>query len=388
MASYDPYRGREYPARPAPSGPVWLLLLLVLAVEVFLGGLLIWNYWKQPDPASIGSYEPRAITPRGDLAADEKATIEIYEQASKSVVFITRLALRRDMWSLNIYEVPEGTGSGFVWDKAGHIVTNYHVIEGANSAEVTLADHSSWKARLVGAYPDKDLAVLRINAPPARLFPIPVGTSQDLRVGQKVFAIGNPFGLDQTLTTGVISALNREIRSVTGRPIKGMIQTDAAINPGNSGGPLLDSAGRLIGVNTAISAPHGSWTGIGFAIPVDEVNRVAPQLIAHGRVTRPGLGIQVASDQQGQRLRVGEGVLIISVLPDSPAAKAGLRPTQIEDGRLRLGDVITAIDGQPIRSVNDLFAALEKHKVGDTVTVTILRDNEAIDVPVTLEAIS
>ena len=304
MSTFDPHHPEfpYRPRRPEPRAPVWILLWLVLGIEVVLGGLLIYNYWKRPSPAEVGSYEPRAITPRGDLAEDEKTTIQIYEQASKSVVFITRLRLQRDYLSLNVQQVPEGTGSGFVWDKAGHIVTNYPVIQGADSAQVTLADHSSWKARTVGAYPDKDLAVLRIDAPADKLFPIAVGTSQDLKVGQKVFAIGNPFGLDQTLTTGVISALNREIESVTHRPIQGMIQTDAAINPGNSGGPLLDSAGRLIGVNTAISSPSGASAGIGFAIPVDEVNRVVPQLIAHGKVTRPGLGVQVASDQQAKRL--------------------------------------------------------------------------------------
>jgi len=214
---------------------------------------------------------PRAITPRGDLAEEEKTTIALFRQASPSVVHITTLAVRQDAFSLDVFQIPQGTGSGFVWDNQGRIVTNFHVIRDADAAQVTLADHSSWKARLVGAYPDKDLAVLMVDAPKDRLHPIAIGTSHDLQVGQRLFAIGNPFGLDQSLTTGIISALGREIESVNRRAIKDMIQTDAAINPGNSGGPLLDSSGRLIGVNTAIYSPSGASAGIGFAIPVDEV---------------------------------------------------------------------------------------------------------------------
>jgi S1-C subfamily serine protease len=253
------------------------------------------------------------------------------------------------------------------------------------ATEVTLADQSTWPGRVVGVYPDKDLAVLKIDAPESRLHPIPVGTSNDLRVGQKVFAIGNPFGLDQTLTTGVISAVGREIESVTRRPIKGVIQTDAAINPGNSGGPLLDSAGRLIGVNTAISSPSGASAGIGFAIPVDEVNRVVPQLIRDGKITRPGLGIQVASDQQARGLKV-RGVLVMSVLPGSPAEKAGLRPTRRDgDGRLQLGDAIVELGGKPVKSVNDLFSALEQHQVGQTIKLTIMREGQERQLEATLE---
>jgi S1-C subfamily serine protease len=302
------------------------------------------------------------------------------------VVHITTLAVRQDAFSLDLFQIPRGTGSGFVWDQDGHVVTNFHVIQGADAARVTLADQSSWSARLVGAYPDKDLAVLVIGAPRDRLRPIPVGTSHDLQVGQKVFAIGNPFGLDHSLTTGVISALGREIESVNRRAIKDMIQTDAAINPGNSGGPLLDSAGRLIGVNTAIFSPSGAYAGIGFAIPVDEVNRVVPQLIKHGKVTRPGLGVQVAPDQLTRQLGL-KGVLIFEVQPDGPAAKAGLRPTRRdENNRLLLGDVIVAINGRPVRSVNELLDVLEQHQVGDTVPVTVLRDGQERQVSVTLTA--
>ncbi|MCZ6452167.1 MAG: trypsin-like peptidase domain-containing protein, partial [Deltaproteobacteria bacterium] len=241
-----------------------------------MAGLLVWQFWGQ---GSSGLAAPREITPRGKLSVEESLTIALFRKASPSVVNITTLTVRRDVFTLNLLEIPEGTGSGFVWDNAGHIVTNYHVIQNADVAQVTLADQSTLKARRIGVAPDKDLAVLQIDVAKSRLRPIPIGSSNNLRVGQKVYAIGNPFGLDQTLTTGVISALGREIESVTRRPIRGVIQTDAAINPGNSGGPLLDSAGRLIGVNTQIFSPSGASVGIGFAIPVDTVNRVVPQLI-------------------------------------------------------------------------------------------------------------
>jgi S1-C subfamily serine protease len=329
----------------------------------------------------------RVVTARGDLAEDEKSTIALFKLVSPSVVHITTLAVRQNYLTLDLQQIPQGTGSGFVWDQDGRVVTNYHVVEGADAAQVTLADHSIWKARLVGAYPDKDLAVLVIDAPRERLQPIPLGTASDLQVGQKVFAIGNPFGLDQSLTTGVISALGREIESVTQRVIKGMIQTDAAINPGNSGGPLLDSAGRLIGVNTAIFSPSGAYAGIGFAIPADEVNRVVPQLIQHGKITRPGLGVQVAPDQLGRELGL-TGVLIVSVQPGGPAAEAGLRPTRRDDtGRLQLDDVILAVDDTPVHTVDDLLDALEKSRIAAPVPVTILRDSQKQIVTVVPQAI-
>jgi S1-C subfamily serine protease len=289
--------------------------------------------------------------------------------------------------NLDILQIPQGTGSGFIWDEKGHIVTNFHVMQEADAARVTLADQSSWKARLVGAYPDKDLAVLVIDAPNNRLQPMPLGTSHDLQVGQKVFAIGNPFGLDRTLTTGVISALGREIESVTRRRIREVIQTDAAINPGNSGGPLLDSAGRLIGVNTAIFSPSGAYAGIGFAIPSDEVARVVPQIIKHGEVIRPGLGIQVAPDQLTRQLNL-KGVLVIGVRAGGPAANAGLRPTQrIETGHIRLGDLIVAVNREPVNSADDLLDILEKHRVGSAVEVVFLREGKELKVTITLEAL-
>ena len=230
--------------------------------------------------------------------------------------------------------------------------------------------------------------MLRIQAPADRLHPIPVGTSKELQVGQSVFAIGNPFGLDQSLTTGVISALGREIDSVTRRPIQGVIQTDAAINPGNSGGPLLDTAGRLIGVNTQIYSPTGASAGIGFAIPVDTVNRIVPELIRSGKIIRPGLGVELAEEQIARKIGVS-GVLIVDVMRGGPAAKAGIRPTRRESsGRVILGDVITAIDGKKVESPNDLFLILENHQVGDTVTLALLRGGKTIQTKVTLEAVS
>ncbi|HEY7424752.1 MAG TPA: trypsin-like peptidase domain-containing protein [Gemmataceae bacterium] len=381
----------EYPPheRSRRSRSPWLvplLSVLVLCSLIFLGTRL-WDVYKAHQEAESRNIYgvPREVKPRGDLSEVEKTNIAIYKQTKPSVVHITSLTVQRDEWTMNAQEVPEGTGSGFVWDKGGHVVTNYHVIKNAEAAHVTLADHTTWRASLVGAAPDKDLAVLRIDAPEGKLVPILVGTSSDLQVGQMVYAIGNPFGLDLTLTTGVVSALNREIQSVTKRAIKNVIQTDAAINPGNSGGPLLDSAGRLIGVNTAIYSPSGSNAGIGFALPVDEVNRVVPQLIKNGKLERPGLGVKIAQDQLAADLGVAKGALIVNVLPQGPAAKAGLRPTKRTSSRhIHLGDVIVAIDDKPVEKANELFDVLEKYKIGDEVTLTLIRDGEQTQVKATL----
>jgi S1-C subfamily serine protease len=395
MSSDDPYIWRpEHPLPPAPRPaapapaqswlvPLLTLLLGLLLVAVIVQGVFLYRLYS----VSPADYQARPVAARGDLSDEEKATIQIYNQTRPSVVHITTLVNRRDTLSLNVQQVPEGTGSGFVWDADGHVVTNYHVIKDADEAVVTLNDNTTWKATVVGSYADKDLAVLRIAAPKSRLRPILVGSSEDLQVGQKAFAIGNPFGLDQTLTSGIISALGREIESANRRTIKNMIQTDAAINPGNSGGPLLDSAGRLIGVNTAIYSPSGSSAGIGFAIPVDEVQRVVPQLIKDGKITRPGLGVQIATDQLAKQLNQ-EGALVINVVPDSPAAKAGLRPTRKDsNGRIVLGDIITSLDGQPVKKANDLFSLLESKKVGDTVKLGVLRDGAETTVDVTLAAV-
>jgi S1-C subfamily serine protease len=326
-------------------------------------------------------------SPAWALTSAERATIELFDDAAPSVVYITSLSVRRDFFGRNAMEVPAGTGSGFIWDRDGHIVTNYHVIQNADRALVTLADQSSWPARLVGAAPEKDLAVLVIDAPRDALRPIPLGSSGDLRVGQSVYAIGNPFGYDQTLTTGVISALGREIESVTRTPIRDVIQTDAAINPGNSGGPLLDSRGRLIGVNTAIYSPSGAYAGIGFSIPVDAVQWVVPELIEHGRLRRPSLGVQIATAYASQRLGVRHGALVWDVIPNSGAERAGLLPTRRDTrGALLLGDVITAIDGEPVASYADVQLALERRRPGETVNLTLQRARREVRVTVTLDA--
>ncbi len=376
-SSYDP---QSVPPSRVLRWRFWIGLALVLGLVWLLGYRLRSNIY---DPKAV----PRAVTARGDLAADEQATIVLFRQASPSVVYITSLALQRDIFSLNMFEIPQGTGSGFIWDQNGHIITNFHVIQDASGARVTLADQSVWDAQLVGVAPDQDLAVLYVPAAKNRLRPLAIGTSNNLLVGQKVFAIGNPFGLDQTLTTGIISALGREIKSVTGRIIAGVIQTDAAINPGNSGGPLLDSAGRLIGVNTAIYSPSGGSAGIGFAVPVDTVNRVIPQIIRHGRVIRPGLGIRTANDTTTRRLDL-PGVLIIQVNKGSAAETAGLRSTRRDArGRLVLGDVIIHIEDDRVQSSDDLMTILDKYQVGDTVSVTVIRDDKRLTLPVTLQAL-
>ncbi|RQP23062.1 S1C family serine protease [Piscinibacter terrae] len=316
---------------------------------------------------------PRAITPRGPLAAEELNNIAVFKASSPSVVNITALGLERDFFSLDVQQVPQGTGTGFVWDVQGHVVTNFHVIQGASGARVTLADQSSYKAELVGAFPDRDIAVLKIAAPAAKLRALPVGSSRDLQVGQKVYAIGNPFGLDQTLTTGIVSALNREIESVTRRTIKGGIQTDAAINPGNSGGPLLDSAGRLIGVNTAIFSPSGASAGIGFAIPVDEVNRIVPRLIRDGRMVRPSLGVTGGGAEINRALGLPKGVALLRVQRNGPAARAGLKPFTRGDNGIVQGDVITAVDDEAVETMDDMLTVLERLEPGNPCTLTIWR---------------
>ncbi|MCG6929165.1 MAG: trypsin-like peptidase domain-containing protein [Desulfofustis sp.] len=358
----------------------YVLLLIVVVSLWYLFGDSSWR------PVNRHA-EPRAVTARGDLADDEKNIIAIFRESSPSVVNITSVAVRRSLYSLNAVEIPQGTGSGFVWDSEGRIVTNYHVISDANQIRVTMADQSTYKAVLVGAEPDKDLAVLQVNAPPGQLKPILVGEAENLLVGQKVFAIGNPFGLDHTITAGIISALGREIEAITGRTIRGVIQTDAAINPGNSGGPLLDSAGRLIGVNTAIFSPSGTYAGIGFAVPVEEVNRVVPELIKHGRLIRPGIGVKLVDERIAARLGI-DGVLILDVEHDGPAERAGLRPTQQYRGEIVLGDVITGIAGTPVRSSADIRDILERYKIGDDIELNLLRDGNPVSLTLKLEPVN
>ena len=378
------------PATPPPArGPTattrWLSLLLLLVAAA-----LVWTVIRdrqRSEPEQVAQTpEPRAITPRGDLSGEEQSNIELFTQVSPSVVHVTSVDVRRSRLTLSEHEIPQGAGSGFIWDKEGHVVTNYHVIQGGSQADVTLNDNTVWKAKIVGKAEDKDLAVLKIIEPPRdKLRPIAVGTSKNLQVGQKVFAIGNPFGLDQTLTTGVISGLGREIQSLTRRPIRDVIQTDAAINPGNSGGPLLDSAGRVIGINTAIYSPSGAYAGIGFAVPVDIINLIVPELIAHGRVVRPGLGIQVAPESVARQLNV-KGVLVMDAQEGGAADRAGLIGfRKAANGGWEIGDRIVGIDGQPVEDVNDLYAALDKHKVGDMVAVDVVRQGDERKVKVTLQ---
>ena len=332
--------------------------------------------------------EPRPVMARGDLAADEKATIELFEKSRDSVVYISTRAQVMDLWTRNVFSVPRGTGSGFIWDDAGHVVTNYHVIENASEAIVKLADGRSFKAALVGASPAHDIAVLKIGVGFKRPPPVPLGSSGDLKVGQKAFAIGNPFGLDWTFTAGIVSALDRSLGDERGNSIEHLIQTDAAINPGNSGGPLLDSAGRLIGITTAIYSPSGAYAGVGFAVPVDTVNRVVPQLIREGRYIRPALGVEV-DEELNRRLSAlpgVEGVVILRVAPGSAAAAAGLRGvTLVPEGGIVPGDIILAVDGKVVRSVGELLARLDDYRVGDTVRLALLREGRKLEVAVVLQ---
>jgi len=322
--------------------------------------------------------QEREVAPRGSLTQDELTNIQIFEKAAPAVTFITT---KKDQWYLygqRRRETPQGTGSGFVWDKKGHIVTNFHVVQGGTSFEVVLHDQTVYDADVVGIYPDKDLAVLRINAPKDKLNPLPIGTTEGLKVGQKVLAIGNPFGLDHTLTIGVVSALNRTLDSFRNRQIEGVIQTDAAINPGNSGGPLLDSAGRLIGVNTQIYSTSGSSAGIGFSIPVDTVNQVVTQLIQYGKVIRPGLGIFLAANNRVIMRQLGvQGILIRDTQSGGSADKAGLQGVRWRrNGSPILGDIITELDGVQVTTEKELSTVLDRYKVGDEVKVTFIRDGK------------
>ncbi|KAF6258898.1 trypsin-like cysteine/serine peptidase domain-containing protein [Scenedesmus sp. NREL 46B-D3] len=311
------------------------------------------------------------------LAADELSTIRVFQANTPSVVNVTNIRAMQSYYSMNIEQIPAGTGSGFVWDRQGHVVTNFHVIKGASEVKVTLLDQSTYSAKVVGFDPDKDVAVLQLDMPEAKqagLQPVSLGSSTGLMVGQRVYAIGNPFGLDHTLTQGIISGLGREL-STGLYPIKNVIQTDAAINPGNSGGVLLDSKGNLIGINTAIADPtgKGASAGVGFAIPIDTVKGLVDQILQYGRVMRPSLGVVIAPPQALQR--IGEkGVLVLDVTPGSPAARAGLRPTSRNSaGDLVLGDIIQSVDGNPVSSARDLLEQLDAKRVGDKVVVDVLR---------------
>ena len=320
---------------------------------------------------------PRATEPRGEFTAVERSTIALFKRVSPSVVQVVVKTEKAD----NLFSSGSGeqSGTGFVWDPAGHVVTNNHVVKGAVNISVRLATGEVVSADIVGVAPNYDLAVIRLQEPRQLPAPIPIGTSSDLQIGQSAFAIGNPFGLDQSLTAGIISALKRRLPTTEGHEISNVIQTDAAINPGNSGGPLLDSAGRLIGVNTAIVAPIN--IGVGFAIPVDVVNRVATELIRSGRVPTPGIGIVPADESTATRLGVN-GIIIMQTVPGSPAEKAGLRAADTK--RQKLGDVIVAADGKPVHRLPDLTNELEEVGVGGQVHLTLDRDGQKteVDVPV------
>ncbi len=370
-----------------PAGQPGRRRWLAGAAAFVVSASAAWGAWALglAPAATRADASPRAVAPRGALPADEQNNIALFKTASPSVVNITTLTTERDFFSLNVQQVPRGTGTGFVWDERGHIVTNFHVIQGASEARVTLADQTSYRAELVGAFPDRDLAVLRIDAPKAKLPPLPIGSSRDLQVGQRVFALGNPFGLDQTFTMGIVSALGREIESVTRRTIRGVIQTDAAINPGNSGGPLLDSAGRLVGVTTAIYSPSGGNAGIGFAIPVDEVNRIVPKLIRDGRVVRPALGLTAGPPALTRSLDLPTGVALVGVNAGGPAQRAGLEPFRRgRDGRVVPGDVITAVNGEAVASLDDLLNVLERSQPGDKVSLTVWRAGQTRKLTATL----
>ena len=336
-------------------------------------------------PASSPAPAAPALTDAQLRTEDERNTVQVFTKSSASTVFVTERRVVVDYLAGRAVEVPAGAGSGFVWDDQGHIVTNYHVIQQASSFVVTL-DQRDFDAVLVGVAPQKDLAVLAVDAPRELLRPVRLGSAQNLLVGQKVLAIGNPFGLDQTLTIGVVSALGRELRSPGGLPIRDVIQTDAAINPGNSGGPLLDSAGRLIGVNTAIYSPSGASAGIGFAVPVDVARRLVPQLIRHGQPLQPGIGVQLAADQVARRMRLS-GVIVIDVEPGGPAARAGIEGVERTRRGQRLGDVIVGVNGEPVRSTVDLMIAFDDAGIGSTVELTLLNDGDERTVAVELVAI-
>jgi S1-C subfamily serine protease len=354
----------------------------VLAVVLASGLLAGWCVGQLP-PRNAAA--PRAVTPRGPLGREEQEVIERFKEARASVVYLTSMAYQQDFWSLDVQTVPTGTGSGFLWDAEGHVVTNYHVIEDAQEVEVALADGSRHQAKLVGAAPEKDLAVLQIQAKGLKLRPIPIGTSADLQVGQTVLAIGNPFGLDQTLTRGVVSALGREIQSATQRKISGVIQTDAAINPGNSGGPLLDSAGRLIGVNTAIRSSSGSSAGIGFAVPVDTVNRIVPQLIGRGAPVRVDLGFDPLPEAYAANLDVPKGIIVGRVRRGGAAERAGLRGLTRQGRGYALGDVILAANGKPVPDLDRLLDLCEGEMPGSSVKLDVARGGKRVQLALRVE---
>ena len=351
----------------------FVIIGVLAGVVAYFAAQLVQNFLLVAD-------KQRAVTPRGNLASFEKTTVEIFRNAAPSVVYIYTQT-RGSGYFGEGNQTRRGTGSGFVWDRAGHVITNHHVINAAQQIFVRFDQGEIHRATLVGSSPDHDLAVLRVSVTARELKPIPIGESGDLVIGQAVFAIGNPFGLSRTLTTGVVSSLDRTLPTQSGREISGVIQTDAAINPGNSGGPLIDSAGRLIGVNTAIASNTGSSAGIGFAVPVDTVNKIVPQIIRNGKPARPGIGIQAGSQELAARLGV-TGVVVVGVAPGGAADRAGLRG--VDMAAQRLGDVIVAVNGKTISTVSELAAELERIGIGKQARLTVRRDGRSRDVTITV----
>ena len=357
------------------------LFYIIVCILIAAVGYIYFNQFTDQRRRIVS--EPREIMPRGDLADFENSTINIFNAAAPSVVYIFTENAGSGVFGRR--EVRQGTGSGFMWDNLGHVVTNFHVIQGAQGIQVRLDSGEAIRATYVGGSPDHDLAVIRLRRMPANLQPIPVGRSDDLSVGQAVFAIGNPFGLARTLTTGVISALDRRLPTASGREVQGVIQTDAAINPGNSGGPLIDSAGRLIGVNTAIISGSGNFAGIGFAVPVDVVNRIVPKLITRGKVPRPGIGIIILDEEVAAGMGV-VGVVIDRVVPDSEADKAGLQG--IDYRNRQIGDVIVAVDDQTVNNIEDFIRMLDRSDIGQTIKLGVKRSGQTLTVEVKIMDIS
>lgn len=354
-----------------------------------------WDYKKkvnnndenQQEEVETVNEEQSSLSGLYNYTSQELATIHLFEEAAPSVVFITTTTIQHDFWSMRAMEIPQGTGTGFFWDRQGHIVTNYHVIQNARRIRVTLADQSMYEAEYVGGAPEKDLAVLKlIDVENSKIKPIKRARNNELRVGQNTYAIGNPFGLDQTLTTGIVSALGREIESVSKIPIKNVIQTDAAINPGNSGGPLLNSSGELIGVNTAIYSPSGAYAGVGFSIPHTVVSWVVPDLITYGKIKRPQIGIEFANDHVHRRLGIREGLLVWNLSEGGAAESAGILPTRrTKSGQWAIGDILLSIDDNPINSYSDFVLLLESYNTGQTVDCIIDRDGQQLRTSLTLK---
>lgn len=390
MSDYDytPRRPRDpndrYRTEPGRGGPLYYALFLALGVV--LGGLILWGItglskFRGERPGTGPTAQPRETIPAAPPDAEEQEAVTLFERVRDSVVNVDVVMVQQGRWDDQTSEQATSGGSGFVWDTSGRIVTNFHVIEAVTKPNrglelrVVLADRTAYKAELIGAAPDSDLAVVQISAPKDKLKPIAVGTSADLKVGLKAYAIGNPFGLNLTLTKGLISSLNRIIESPSGQKIPKVIQTDAAINPGNSGGPLLDKSGRLIGVNTSIATPSGGNVGIGFAVPVDTVNRVVPELIKAGRYLRPDLGVKLYDERRLRQARYDKGVMLDRVAKGGPADKAGLRGVvyNARGAVVQAGDLILAIGDQAVNDVEDYERIVRDLKPGESVKVRYVR---------------